>query len=56
MSKSRRPVAPPCDPCAPALPVRWDVLGWTGEVQLFLLAEDGAPLLLETGAEILLES
>ncbi len=56
MSLTRRPPAA-CNPCRPALPVWWDVLGWDeeGGAPPALLLEDGENLLLEDGGVIYLE-
>lgn len=56
MSLPRRPPAA-CNPCRPALPVWWDVLGWDeeGGAPPALLLEDGENLLLEDGGLIYLE-
>lgn len=54
MSKSRRPVALPCDPCAPARPVRWDILGWTGDqtpTTNYQLRADGSKQLRADGSK-----
>lgn len=55
MSLTRRPAI--CEPCRPALPVWWDILGWDedGAPPAALLLEDGENLLLEDGGVIYLE-